>query len=103
MKEPPAKPGQIPEADFNRFELITQGNIHEILKDIQTGDRDELNGYYLEINDYLTLAGWMQSIEKYILEAEVHFAEDDRRYNDFINQNQETPNGRNSRTTPEEE
>lgn len=89
MQEPPAKPSQIPEADFNRFELITQGNINKILEDIQKGDRDELNGYYLGYNDYLTMAGWMEFIEKYIREAEVHFAEDDRRYDDFINSNQE--------------
>ena len=38
MQEPPQKPGQITKADFARFELVTQGNIHKILEAIKGGE-----------------------------------------------------------------
>ncbi len=83
MQEPSQKPRQIPEADFARFEIVTQGNINGILEDIENGKRDDLNGVYLGYNDYLTLAGWMENIEAYIREAEAYFAEADNRYLTF--------------------
>ncbi len=93
MQEPVKKPGQITEADFARFELITQGNVHDILEAIKKGDREELNGYYLGYNDYLTLAGWMEQIERYIREAESHFAEEERRYDVFLTQQEKADDG----------
>lgn len=83
MQPPPQKPGQIRKADFARFEIITQANIHSILEEVEEGKRPPLNFVALPYQDYLILASWMEDIERYILQAEIYFKEIDRRWDEF--------------------
>jgi len=71
--EPPRKPAQIAEYNFDVFEIITQTNIKAILKDIGKGDKEPLNHVCLPYTDYLSLAKWMDNIEAYQQQSEKYF------------------------------
>lgn len=77
--QPPRKPDQIAEIDFNKWEVITQLNIGVELQKVENGDREPLNHMALPYNSYLDMATWMKAVENYIISAEEYFktVEDD--------------------------
>ena len=77
--QPPRRPDQIAASDFDHFEVITQSNIDEILKDVENGERDPLDHVMLGYGYYTNLATWMKGVENYIISAEQYFkqVEDD--------------------------
>lgn len=54
---------------FDDFEVITQANIHEIIKRVEGGDREPLNHVALPYTSYLELAKYMEDVERWIKQA----------------------------------
>lgn len=78
--EPPRKPDQIAEIDFDKWEVITQLNVGVELQKIESGDREPFNHMALPYNSYLDLATWMKSVENYIIAAEQYFKDVESSY-----------------------
>lgn len=70
---PPQKPQTVTAQKFNNFEVVTQGNINQILEDISKLEREPLDHVCLPYQDYLTLAAYMENLEGYILGSEAYF------------------------------
>ena len=52
------------------FEIITQANVHKIIQDVESGEREPLNHVMLPYTAYLDLAEYMARLEKYVLRAD---------------------------------
>lgn len=52
------------------FEIITQANVHEIIKAVEKGEREPLNHVMLPYTAYLDLGEYMARLEKYVTQAD---------------------------------